>query len=406
MTLELEAFEEKIRNKKERSLEIKFERLRKERGLEHLETISAAFDLLDVWIGNYKLDRTNELLEELVPICREKGGELKTKAIQSKAFVNYKQQKFKEALEGFLEMRELVGPSSALLENTAHTYNSLGDYDKAKQAFSDALWLLKSPSHKNPNVACNEAGIRLGLGLVLKRLNRPAEGIPHLFRALYLYEKQNPSGRSSLIAKAKTSCGRILQDMKEYDAALDQLQGALEIFRVTCGEFVPLTVDCAKYLGSLYVEMSALDARFRVKARECFCSVLHGEVNLDTLRPKMLLEVIQNMLALDGGVNAVPPRTYPSVEELSGYRKPVTAAITLWASSNRLPMDGVGGVFFQFAAQVAVLSGAYEVAVLGFEKAIMIMARQTGIDCTSLIMECDAWEKWAKNKIDLAKETS
>jgi hypothetical protein len=50
-------------------------------------------------IGEYKLNETEILLDEIMPFCKEKGGTLYIKAIQFKAFNLFKQYKFKEALQ-------------------------------------------------------------------------------------------------------------------------------------------------------------------------------------------------------------------------------------------------------------------------------------------------------------------
>jgi hypothetical protein len=57
-------------------------------------------------IGEYKLNETEALLDEIMPFCKEKGGTLYIKAIQFKAFNLFKQYKFKEALQ----VRCLSGP--------------------------------------------------------------------------------------------------------------------------------------------------------------------------------------------------------------------------------------------------------------------------------------------------------
>eukprot|EP01083_Nonionella_stella_P283445 964803_1 len=51
-----------------------FNTLRAEHGLADERTLKVAFVLLDLWIGLYKLDLTNNLLEDLVPACLKRYG--------------------------------------------------------------------------------------------------------------------------------------------------------------------------------------------------------------------------------------------------------------------------------------------------------------------------------------------
>eukprot|EP00966_Prymnesium_polylepis_P112703 2606780-Prymnesium_polylepis.1 len=87
------------------------------------------------------------------------GGDWRVKHIQSLAFCRWKQYKFKEALELFLEQQKIVGASAALCENIGHTYSSLGDLNEAESYFERAIELLKTGSYGN------KGGIYMGLGL-------------------------------------------------------------------------------------------------------------------------------------------------------------------------------------------------------------------------------------------------
>ena len=115
-------------------------RLRRREGLGTDRSLKQAFRLMDCLIGQYKLNRTDEILDELSHHCEARGGDWKVKHIQSKAFVRWKQYRFKEALTLFLEQQDIVGGSAALCENIGHTYSSLGERKKAlTPALSAAL---------------------------------------------------------------------------------------------------------------------------------------------------------------------------------------------------------------------------------------------------------------------------
>jgi tetratricopeptide (TPR) repeat protein len=77
-----------------------------------------------------------------------------------------------------------VGPNGALYENMAHTYNSTGDYDNAEKYFNLAMELVTDKSKKG--------GILLGIGLVKERRGDPRKALPHLKKALKLYQVLSP----------------------------------------------------------------------------------------------------------------------------------------------------------------------------------------------------------------------
>eukprot|EP00954_Amorphochlora_amoebiformis_P012774 1000570-Amorphochlora_amoeboformis.AAC.1 len=61
-----------------------FETLRKSVGLEHHMTLTAAFNLMDQWIGNYRLTLIDNLLMgkeiALMKICRRLGKRMEVRA--------------------------------------------------------------------------------------------------------------------------------------------------------------------------------------------------------------------------------------------------------------------------------------------------------------------------------------
>ena len=78
-------------------------RTKEKHGLHHEKTASRALKLISTLIATYKLNETEALLDEVMPYCKEKGGQLYIKAIQSRAFCLFKQYRFKEALVFFHE---------------------------------------------------------------------------------------------------------------------------------------------------------------------------------------------------------------------------------------------------------------------------------------------------------------
>eukprot|EP00494_Astrolonche_serrata_P027734 UN27998 len=153
------------------------------------------FELFDIWIGLYRLNKCKKQLDELLPICREVGEPYELKGVQATAFTLWKMSKFEEALKLFHEMETMVGVNPALCENIGHTYNSMGDYKKADEYFTQAKELIEEKGGKG-----NLGGVLLGLGLVKERLYREKEALPILRKALKTYQDQFRTREASLVA--------------------------------------------------------------------------------------------------------------------------------------------------------------------------------------------------------------
>ena len=234
----------------EERLEQRVRVLKRKLGLSNDRTLKAAFKLMDCLIGQYKLNRTDEILAEVQPVCEERGGDWKIKYVQSTAFVRWKQYRFKEALALFLQQQEMVGGSAALCENIGHTYSSLGDLPKAEEYFERAIELLKRGSYGN------RGGIYMGLGLVRDRLGKTREALPILEQALEHYLKEHTTKDhvqldSSIIAKAHMSVGKAHEKLGDKPKAASHMADALAIFRRTVGHDSPLTANAMGCLGKV-----------------------------------------------------------------------------------------------------------------------------------------------------------
>ncbi|CAE8665969.1 unnamed protein product, partial [Polarella glacialis] len=139
------------------------------------ETLNTFFALFDNCIQLYRLNKLSDYLEEVVPVCRKRNDKFTMKAIQALSFVRWKQSRFREALPLFHEMEATLGKSAALCENIAHTYNSLGDYEKAEDYFRQALRFIEQEAGFNKG---NRGGVLLGLGIVRDRLGKHKEALP------------------------------------------------------------------------------------------------------------------------------------------------------------------------------------------------------------------------------------
>jgi len=311
-----------------------------------------------------------------------------------KAFVCFKQRKFQESLDNFHKMKTRVGPSAALAENMAHAYNSLGQYENAEKYFEESLFFLNCPTHKNPNVAGNPAGVNLGLGIVKKRLNKPRDGITHILVALRMYQKENPDGKSSLIAKAQTSLGRCLSDMKEYDCGTRVLEEARALFVETCGECNPLTVDCIGHLADLRLIIKDYDY-----FNSLLCRSLSLEMQLDTVREDQILETISklfNIYALR--VPMLPPKRVTHCE------RALTLVHEQW-KERKILRTGTAAVIFMTAGKLATYCGFCDLAIKHLMEALSIMGG-LNVATEPLEKDCTNWMEWALKHIGKPKKTS
>merc|ERR1719221_283999 len=152
--------------KQEAVLEVKYARLKERLGVGDRRTLDVFFELFDLWIMLYRLNKADAALREVVPACEWRRDDLAIKAIQALAFTRWKQGRFREALARFHEMEGWMGKNAALCENIGHTYNTIGAYDEAEHYFQQALGLTHAlPEGSNSN----EGGILLGLAGVQDR---------------------------------------------------------------------------------------------------------------------------------------------------------------------------------------------------------------------------------------------
>eukprot|EP00434_Breviolum_minutum_P003613 symbB.v1.2.003182.t1/scaffold173.1/size339812/25 len=74
--------------KEEARLEKLFAEQRLEKGLDNDDTLNTFFQLFDMWIQLYRLNKCMEVLEEVVPICRKRGGDFHVKGVQVGCFAD------------------------------------------------------------------------------------------------------------------------------------------------------------------------------------------------------------------------------------------------------------------------------------------------------------------------------
>ncbi|CAD7941670.1 unnamed protein product [Amoebophrya sp. A120] len=242
-------------------LEREFLDLRKAKGLNAPETLDKFFELFDNSIQLYRLNMLAKYLEEIVPVCRaHPQSKYKLKGIQAYAFVLWKKNQFREALPLFLEMEDMLGPNGALCENIAHTYNSLGNYEKAEEYFSAALKFCQN----DESATSQKGGVLLGLGLVRDRQQKTEQAETIVRQAYEFYRRRSGGQLNSLQAKAGVALAKILAQLgRDREAEAEQLlKEASHCYEVTCGAFSPLTCSGYQELGRLQWRMSASTSSF------------------------------------------------------------------------------------------------------------------------------------------------
>jgi len=354
---------------------------------------------MDCLIGQYKLNRTDEILAEVEAVCQQRGGDWKIKYIQSTAFVRWKQYKFKEALKLFLEQQEIVGASAALCENIGHTYSSLGDLPKAEEYFERAIELLKRGSYGN------RGGIYMGLGLVRDRLGKTREALPILEQALDHYQKEHTKDHvqldSSIIAKAHMSVGKAHEKLGEKAKAAEHMADALAIFRRTVGYDSPLTANAMGALGKVKCELGKLKEGL---------TLLKGALKLEIQKDAFHLETVWELLSRLKDLHMDEAKERQATAGSKGG-SPLDALRAIYAqyvplvelARQRLTPQhetdelGTLAVFFKTSAEMYMLAQDYAGGEALCNEALRCFHKVRDFDCSGLIEGCDMLLSIAKS---------
>jgi len=358
----------------EERLEKEFAQQKSTLGLDNQQTLITFFDLFDVWIQLYRLNKIMTALEEVVPVCRKRGDQFKIKAIQALSFTLWKQSKFSEAVKLFHEMEELVGKNAALCENIGHTYSSMGDYPKAEEYFQDALEFTKAKDPEGEE--SNLGGILLGLGLVKERLGDLEGALPNVLEAYQYYKKKHHPRPASLTAKAGMSASKLLKQLGQFPKAEEFAREGVEIFKITCGETNPLTAGALHDLGDIL-----WCQRRREEAREALHRAYELEVMKDAFSLITVLE-IHNLL-----MDTYLKDTTEIVRGPIKNHFPIVDA-GLARVRKDLQLDGNTAVYLKAVAELRAWGADYSGARSLFQEAIEIFAAEETTDCRHLIEQC------------------
>lgn len=377
-----ERVEEQERN--EKMLEARYAKLKSEKGLNHEDTLQTFFALFDNCIQLYRLNKLSDYLEDVVPVCRKRDDKYKLKAIQALAFVRWKQSKFKEALPLLLEMEEILGKGAALCENIAHTYNSLGNYEKAEDYFRQALKFIEQESGPNRG---NRGGVLLGLGLVRDRLGKHAEAFTVCQKAYEFYKERANGAPASLQAKAGISCGKITCKLGNLPKAEPYFKEAVQMYEVTCGVTSPLTASAYFELGKCQWAQ-----RKRADAHKSLKRAYELESQKDAWDLVTLLE-IHNVL-MDSHLKETQ-----NIERHKFVDYFKTVEYIVHRVKRELPQDGNAAVYYKAAGELKAWGGSYEEAKALFDVAIPLLHAETSTDCSGLIQSCKDMLEFCKRNL-------
>jgi len=369
-------------------LETRVAALKRKEGLASDRTLKQAFKLMDCLIGQYKLNRTDEILKELEAVCMEKGHDWKVKYIQSTAFVRWKQYRFKDALALFLKQQDIVGASAALCENIGHTYSSLGNLPEAETYFERAIELLKRGSYGN------RGGIYMGLGLVRDRMNKTREALPILQQALEHYQAEHTKDHvqldSSIIAKAHMSVGKAHEKLGDPHKAASHMADALAIFRRTVGHDSPLTANAMACLGKVKAVLGEIKEGL---------TLLKGAIRLEASKDAFHLETIWELFSKvkDLHMDLAKERQAASAHTnhlaslkaaYSQYTPLIKAALARIQPRHEKDELGTLAVFYKTVGEIYMLAQDYTAGKTLINDALRCFHKIQDFDCSSLIEGC------------------
>jgi len=352
-------------------LEEQFLRLKGEKGLDDDETLKAFFSFFDNCIQLYRLKKLETHLVEVVPVVRKRNDQYYLKGIQALGFVYWKQSKFREALELFLEMEDKLGKNAPLCENIGHTYSSLGDLEKAEQYFRDALKFLDAEH------GSNQGGTLLGLALVRDRLNKPDDALPIAIQAYEFYKKQAEGQPASLQAKAGVSVAKILIKLGRSPEAEFYFKEAVYMFDITCGKTSPLVASARMEYGSLLWDLDRRD-----EAQRQLLTAYEVETIKDAFDMLKVLEI--HNLIMDTHLK----KTKQIVRNEFKMYCPVAIRTTERVRS-QTKQDGNAAVYYKAVGELHMWAGDYTTAETLILEALGLLKVEKSVDCSNLIKQCE-----------------
>lgn len=360
--------------KQEAVLEVKFAKLKAMYGIEDRRTLETFFELFDLWIMLYRLNKADAALREVLPACEWRRDDLAIKATQALAFTRWKQGRFREALSRFHEMEGWMGKNPALCENIGHTYNTLGNYDQAERYFLEALRL----SRDAPDGARgNTGGILLGLAGVQDRRGAFEEALPTAVQAHEYYKErdQQRGWVSSLTAKAAMQLSKVQLKLGRLEEAEGGAREALRLFEETAGTDSPLVAGALERLGAVLAQQGR-----PAEAQPAFHRAYEVEAIKDAFDLVEILEIHNQLVEAHVGSGAL--------DRLAFRRYFDVVDQVVKRVRRELKQDGNAGAYYKAAGEMYVLGSSCDVGRPLLVEATQLFAAETSIDTSGLIKQC------------------
>eukprot|EP00439_Symbiodinium_sp_Y106_P042333 s3885_g5.t1 len=353
-------------------LEAKFFEHRERFGIDDRRTLEVFFQLFDLWIMLYRLNKADEALKEVLPACWWRQDDLTVQAIQALAFTRWKQGLLKEALTWFNLMEGLLGKSAALCENIGHTYNSMGMHAEAETYFLQSLLFLDS----NVSTQKNKGGVLLGLAGVREKQHKLAEARESAQEAYDLYKQRDVENgwESSLTAKAGMTLSKMALKLGDMEEAEATCQEAIRLFESTSGEDSPLLASAFKRMG----EIRMAQERW-TEAR----AALHQAYKLEAIKDAFdLTEVViihQQLTDAHLGKGELDRQSFrPYFPTIAQVLKRVYD----------MKQDGNAGAYYKLAGELFVLGEDCEAGKSLLFAAVSLLETESAIDTSGMVKTC------------------
>jgi len=362
--------------KQEAVLEVKFARMKRTYGIEDRRTLEVFFELFDLWIMLYRLNKADAALKEVLPACEWRRDDLSIKAVQALAFTRWKQGHYREALSRFHEMEGWMGKNAALCENIGHTYNTIGAYSEAERYFHEALQLTRN-GRVGGNSESNEGGILLGLAGVQERRGAYSEALPTSNQAYEFYKARDKQKgwESSLTAKAAMQLSKVHMMLGSFGKAEKYVTEAVRLFKLTAGDDTPLLSGAYERLGEVYLHQGYVD-----KARSAYHKAYKIEAIKDSFDLVPILEIhnklVDTYLKSESGLDRTGFQRYFGV-----------AGKVVERVRTQLPQDGNAGAYYKAAGELYVLGNDCARGAPLLNLAVRLFTGETSVDTSQLIKQ-------------------
>jgi len=265
----------------------RFQELVKQKGIEYTHTLIAAFDFYNSLITQYKLTECEELLDLIYPSCisRPEYSSYHAMAIQARAFLYFKQEKYTESLKYFNQHVDLVGPNEKLYENIALVNMRLGQNQQASVCYAKAILLIL----QKPKEEQNFATLFMSLAVILYNSDDALFILNESMNML-----KNKYGDShSLMAKNLTVMGDKYISLDNPIKACECYSDAVNIFIETCGYETPLTANAMNKQARTLILLENID-----KALKFYIDALcvWSKVDDNSFDASMVLEALLFMV--------------------------------------------------------------------------------------------------------------